>query len=146
MATKQDHKIDVQIPTDRIRERPRVEDASKTLEAFSLSTDGKRLAISSRRDLERAGKEGRRIIPVTDTSSGMRHARPPSPRTARMACITDETGEQEIALYDAGKDPHKILTKNKGWIFAPIWSPDGKQIAFADMTDTFTSSMPRAAT
>ncbi|MBC8105500.1 MAG: PD40 domain-containing protein [Anaerolineae bacterium] len=138
VETGKANRVDVLLPSDRIRERARVEDASKSIESFDLSNDGKRITIGARGELWTApAKPGGRIIKLTDNDSGIRQrAATYSPDGKQVACITDETGEQEIALYDAaGKDKHKILSKHgKGWLFAPLWSDDGKQIAFADMT------------
>ncbi|MGH7179112.1 MAG: PDZ domain-containing protein, partial [Tepidisphaeraceae bacterium] len=65
---------------------------------------------------------------------------------SKIVCITDETGEQELAIFDAkGKDPHKVLThQNKGWIFSPTWAPDGKTVAYADMTGTLYTVDPES--
>ena len=39
----------------------------------------------------------------------------------QIACITDETGEQEVAIYDAtGKTERRIVThQGHGWCFPP---------------------------
>ena len=58
VASGKDQLIDVQLPTDRIRERNRVEDASKTFEGYALNQDGKKLALSARRSLGSLGKTG----------------------------------------------------------------------------------------
>lgn len=140
VASGQSRKIDVQLPSDRIRQQPRVEDPSKTVESFELNDDGKRLTVSARGEVWTTGtKPGGRIVSVTDGSSATRERSPTwSPDGKKLAVITDETGEQELAIYDPlGKDKHKILTRRgKGWLFAPVWSADGKHIACADMTGT----------
>jgi tricorn protease len=139
VATDQANKLDIQLPTDRIRERDRAEDASKTFESFQISPEGKHVVVASRGELwTLPTKGGGRIVPLTE-SSGTREREPRfSPDGTKVACVTDETGEQELAVYDAkGKESHKVLTKNgKGWMFAPVWSPDSKRIAVADMTGT----------
>lgn len=133
-------KLEVQLPTDRIRERATNVDATQTLESYDLSNDGKRIIVSARGEIFSApSKPGGRVIQVTGADSGIRQrAGSISPDGKHVACITDETGEQEIALYDAaGKEKHRILTKaGKGWLFTPIWSHDSKSIAFADLTGT----------
>ena len=140
LATDKAKKLDVTLASDRIRQRPRVEDASKSLESFDLSSDGKRVVVSSRGELWNApAKPGGRIIGVTGNSSATRErAATFSPDGKKVACITDATGEQELAIYDAaGKEPSKVLTHaGKGWLFSPVWSNDAKRIAFADLTGT----------
>lgn len=132
----ENHKIDIEIPSDRIRHQPRFEDPSKTLGRYALSHDGKKIAISSRGEIWVTRTEEGRRIQLT-RSSGIRERAPVfSPDGKKLACITDQTGEQEIAILDtAGKEDPKIIThRDKGWIFDPIWSPDGKYIACADLT------------
>lgn len=140
VASGESRKIDIRIPSDRIRQQPRAEDASKTLESFALNHDGKRIALGSRGEIWTTGtKPGGRIISVTGNSSGTRErASAWSPDCTKLAVITDETGEQEIAIFDPrGREDHKILTRRgKGWMFPPIWSPDGKYLLSADLTGT----------
>jgi tricorn protease len=139
-GASQPRKVDVTIPSDRIRHRPRVEDASKTVESYSISSDGKRVVIGSRGELWNVpAKPGGRIVQVTDASSAVRErAAAFSPDDKKIVCITDHQGEQELAILDAaGKEKPKILTKaGKGWLFTPQWSNDSKRIAYADLTGT----------
>ncbi|MGH7179774.1 MAG: protease, partial [Tepidisphaeraceae bacterium] len=67
IATAKASKLDVTIPSDRIRQRPRVEDAARALDAYELNDDGKRVVISSRGQVWSApAKPGGRIIAITD--------------------------------------------------------------------------------
>jgi tricorn protease len=131
-------KVNVMLPSDRIRQQPRVEEAAKTLESWDLSDDGKKVTASSRGEVWATGtKPGGLIAQVTDQAAGTRErAAVFSPDGKQIALITDESGEQELAIYDAkGNGQHKVITKRgKGWLFSPLWAPDGKRIAMADMT------------
>lgn len=136
--TGEDKKVDVTLPSDRTRLRPRFEDASKTLESYALDRTGRRIAVASRGDIFIAPPREGHVIELTQGSAVRDRAPAFSPDGKSVAFITDETGEQEIAIADAlhpGKA--RILThRGSGWLFAPVWSPDGKKLAYADMTHT----------
>src|SRR5439155_4947388 len=137
VSARDEHKIDITLPSDRIRQQPRVEDAAKTLDKYDLDDKGKKLLVSSRGQMWIApSKPGGRIAPMTQPDGIRRRSPVFSPDGNKIACITDETGEQEIALYDAkGKDKPKGPTdRKKGWVFEPTWAADGKHIAYAEMT------------
>lgn len=132
-------RMDVRLASDRIRIRPRVENAAKTLDSYSLDKEGKRIAVSSRGQIwEQGVKAGSRIITVGAEAGVRDRSVALSPDGKQIAAITDMSGEQEIGLFDsAGKQKPKVLTHNKkGWLFDPIWSPDAKHLAYADMTMT----------
>ncbi len=129
-------KIEIELPTDRLDIRPRVENASETLESYDLSEDGERIVLSSRGENWVRPTHPGRIIQLHQTPGVRERAGVFSPDGKTIAFITDETGEQELAVCDAaGAAPHRVLTsRGKGWLFMPTWSPDGKWLAFGDLT------------
>src|SRR5205814_10544103 len=104
---------------------------------------GKRVIVSSRGQIWNApSKSPGRIIQVTPDADGVRRRLPSwSADGEKLAYISDETGEQELAVIDAkhkakdGGDGHKALTARQvGWIFEPLWAADNKHIAYGEMT------------
>ncbi len=136
LAAGRSARVEITLPTDRILRRPQVENAAKTLESYELDRKGKRLLVSARGELWVAPTRPGRFIQLTQTS-GVRERGGVFSRDGRqVAAITDETGEQELAVWDAaGRAAHRVLTdRGRGWIFPPVWSADGKWLAYADLT------------
>lgn len=130
-----DRGLEIALPSDRIERRPRFADASLTVDSYDLSPDGSWVGIASRGEIWRVPTEEGRRIDITRGTPGVRERSiSVGPKGDWIACISDETGEQEIALFDAeGRQTHRLLTEaGRGWIFDPVWSPDGARLAYAD--------------
>ncbi len=127
-------KVEVAVPNDGVRTRPRWVDASKTIQAFDIAPNGKRALFEARGELFTVPAEHGNTRDLTGTS-GIREQEPVwSPDGKWVAYVTDRTGEEEVAIRPAdGTGGEQILTdRRKGYIFDPTWSPDGEKIAFDD--------------
>lgn len=131
-----DRKIEIQLPSDRIRHRPRMEDAAKTLDTYALGEDGKRIVLSARGEVWHRPVKPGRTISLTRTPGIRERAPELSPDGKQVLCISDETGEQQLALLDAaGREEGRILEQQRiGWMNPPTWSPQGTHVAWSDLT------------
>ena len=136
VETGENHQVEIEIPTDRIRNQQRFVEAQNTLDRFVLNKEGKKIAISSRGKIFVTTTKPGRKVQLTRLSGIRDRLLFFSPDGSKITYITDQTGEQEIAILNiTGKDEPEIITKrNKGWLFPPVWSPDGKFVAYADLT------------
>ncbi len=130
----QQEKVNVTIAEDFSASRNRMVDASEQGHSYSISPDGKRLALGARGDIFTVpAKEG---ITRNLTQSSDAHDRNVewSPDGKWLAYISDRTGEDELYVQvQDGSAAARQLTKGGGsYKYNPWWSPDSKKILLSD--------------
>ena len=134
LAAEQSTKVDICIANDFITGRNQLKDASKIINSFTISPDGKRLGFDARGDIF--------TVPVTSgvtkdltLSSGV-HDRDVawSPNGKYLSFISDQTGEDEIYIINQdGTEPPVQITKDADtYKYFPVWSPDSKKLLWSD--------------
>jgi tricorn protease len=133
--------VKVSISDDGVRTMPRttkVEQLIKDWDSdydidFSLSSDGRRALFSARGDIFSVPK-GSGIVRNLTASSNAEEDHPVwSPDGRTIAYTTDSNGEQQLAVRSAEGGPEKLLTHfTSGYLYTPVWSPRGDQIAIHD--------------
>ena len=132
-------KLDITLPSDRVLTRVRYPNPGRTLTWFDLSPDGERLALVSRGEIFSVPVKDGVTIPITRGSGARESWGDFDPDGKRLVYVTDASHEEEIRTIDAwGRgEPKVVLPPGKsGWHFPPVFSPDGKWIAYADQTQT----------
>ncbi len=134
LSTGKSRVVDVVIPGDRPRLRPKAVDAEQFVGAWDLSPTGKRALFEARGDVWTVpAKDG--VPRNLSRTSGTAERDPAwSPDGQWIAYFSDVTGEYELYIVQSdGKDKPRQLTKDgKAFRFSPVWSPDSKQILFTD--------------
>lgn len=137
VAKGEARKIEVALSSDRLRALPRAEDAAKTIDGYALDKEGKRLAVSSRGQIWTTSvRPGSFAFPAASDPRARERGPVFSPDGRTLVGISDATGEQELTVFSAAGTPsaRPLTHRNKGWIFEPVYSGDGKHVAYADLT------------
>jgi tricorn protease len=138
-SSGRESKIEIQLPSDRVLTRVRYPDPSHYLTFFDLSPDGERLAVTVRGEIFSVPVKEGVTLPVTRGSGARENWGSFGPEGKRLLYVTDEAREEEIRSIDAwGRGKPEIIkaAAATGWHFPPVYSPDGKWIAYSDQTHT----------
>lgn len=134
-ATQSARVLTIELPSERVLARSRYSDAAEFLGGFAISPEGDRVAIAARGELFSLPVEDGVTLPVT-RGSGAREERPEySPDGKRLLYVTDASGEEAIHSADAwGRGDVKVVKAagERGHLYSPFWSPDGKWIVYGD--------------
>ncbi len=127
-------KLSINVPDDGLAMRPSQISAAKNIEDFSLSPKGERALFVARGDVFTAPIEKGPTRNLTHSSDAHDKQAAWSPDGAKIAFLSDRTGEDELYLVDQnGEGKLEQLTNDgKRMRYRPVWSPDGKRIAFSD--------------
>ncbi|MEO6406175.1 MAG: PDZ domain-containing protein [Ferruginibacter sp.] len=134
LATQKSTGVMINVVTDRTGLKPKIEIAEKNIEHMNLSPDGNRVLVEARGDIFSVpAKEG--YIKNLTMSSGVAERTPAwSPDGRNIAYWSDESGEYELYIVQAGKDNSrsKITNLGPGFRYSLFWSPDSKKLAYMD--------------
>lgn len=127
-------KVTVNINNDFTTGRNELKDASKLINSWAVSPDGKRVVFGARGDVYTIpAKKG--ITRNLTQSSGVHDRNVEwSPKGKYISFISDRTGEDEIYIQNQnGMEKAIQLTFNSDtYKYNPIWSPDGKNLLWGD--------------
>ncbi|MBN1826905.1 MAG: PD40 domain-containing protein [Candidatus Eisenbacteria bacterium] len=134
-----DEVIPIDIPSERLRTRVRYPDPGRYVSSFALSPDGERVAVVARGEIFSIPVEKGITLPLTRGSGARERWIDFDPKGKRVLYVSDDKGEERMVSADAwgrGEEKEIAVPVESNWLFPPIYSPDGKWIAFADQTQS----------
>lgn len=132
--TQKAEKITIYINDDLSASRKQIKDASKFINSWSLSPDGKRMAFGARGDVFTVPAKNGITRNLTQSSGAHDRNVNWSPDGKNIAFISDMSGEDEIYLVaqDGSSKPVQITKNSDTYKYSPDWSPDSKKLLWAD--------------
>ena len=132
--------VTVNVVSDLSVEIPRSKDVSKDIRNMTAAPEGKRIVFEARGELFNSPVLEGFVINFTKSSGAFDHNPAWSPDGKSIAYWSDRSGEFEIYLQatDRFSEPQQLTRRKKGFGYALYWSPDSKQLAFIDETNTIS--------
>jgi len=126
-------KLDIRVPDDGVSSRPARIEIGRATEGASLSPKGERALFVGRGDVFTAPIEKGPTRNLTNSSNAHERAARWSPDGARIAYVSDVTGEEEIFVeaQDGSGTAEQLTSGSTERKTGLEWSPDAKRIAFA---------------
>lgn len=126
-------RVRVRVPDDRRFARTRWRDVADSISEYALAPGGKRALFVARGEIFTVPAKEGDVRNVTGTPGARERAASWSPDGRWIACVSDETGEEDIRIVpQAGGEPVTVVPAEATSRYRPVWSPDSKKIAWAD--------------
>jgi tricorn protease len=127
-------RIEVIIQKDHPASRRSLVEVADDIQQADISPDGKRAVLGARGDVFTVPAEHGITRNLTRTSGVHERNAVWSPDGRWIACISDQTGEDEIwVVAQDGSKPARQVTKNaETYKYRLVWSPDSRKILWAD--------------
>jgi tricorn protease len=127
-------RLNIEVTGDFPWARPQFKKVAAMIRNATLSPTGVRAAFEARGDIFTVPTEKGDYRNLTQSSGA--HDRSPawSPDGARLAWLSDASGEYQLMLGDplGLTTPRAIALPSTAFFSAPVWSPDGNQILLQD--------------
>jgi len=132
------HKINVSVPTDGVRARPRWTQADKMIRSMDIAPNGKRALFGARGDVFTVPAKHGPTRDLTQTSNAQEQYPSWSPDGKWIAYLTDSNGSNELAVRPSdGSGNQELVTNTKeGYYYNPRWSPNSDKLAYSDNNHT----------
>jgi tricorn protease len=133
-GTGETKKIEIFLGTDKPFARPIYENVKDNIESFTISPSGARAAFAARGEIFTVPAEHGVVRNITRTDDFREMYVEWSPDGKYISYCSGESGEYEITIrpQDGSGEPRRLTSDSEEWILPPVWSPDGKKIAFGD--------------
>jgi tricorn protease len=138
LKTHKQREVKVDVVTDLMAVKPRVESAEKYVMNMAISPDGNRALVEARGEVFSLPAEKGYVQNMTRTAGVAERFPAWSPDGKQVAYWSDRTGEYELTVRDmtqGGKET-TLTSLGAGFRYNLYWSPDSKKIAFVDQTMT----------
>ncbi len=134
LATQQSVKIPITIADDLNSGRNELKDASKLINSWAISPDGKRMVFGARGDVFTVPAKTGMTKNLTETSGVHDRNVEWSPDGKYISYISDRTGEDEIYIQnqDGTEKAIQITSNSSNYKYNPVWSPDSKKLMWSD--------------
>jgi tricorn protease len=131
---KTDKHLAITVPNDGVAMNPARVSAANRVEGFALSPKGERAVFAARGDIFTVPIEKGPTRNLTGSSNAHDRDGVWSPDGAKIAYISDKTGEEEIWLanQDGSGQPVQLTQSGQARRMGLNWSPDSKTLAFSD--------------
>lgn len=134
LSNAQVSKVEVNIENDMLNARNEIKDASKFINSWAISPDGKRVVFGARGDVYTLPAKSGITRNLTESSGIHDRNVEWSPDGKYISFISDRTGEDEIYIQNQNgtEEAIQITSNSDTYKYNPIWSPDSKNLLWAD--------------
>ncbi|MFH0760348.1 MAG: PDZ domain-containing protein [Bacteroidota bacterium] len=138
MASRKYKPVEVNVVSDLSVEMPHQVNVSSRINNMTAAPGGKRIIFEARGELFNVPVTEGYMINLSKSSGAFDRDPAWSPDGKTIAYWSDRDGEYEIWLQPTAdnSEPKKLTKRGKGYGYALNWSPDSKNIAFVDETNT----------
>ncbi len=133
-STGSTDKLVISIANDRPAALPRFVKVAAQMDSFDLAPNAERALFAARGELFTMPAKHGEVRNLSNTPNAREISASLSPDGQSVAYLSDASGEYELYVRasDGSGEPRKLTSDGDIWRFAPVWSPDGTRLAYAD--------------